>query len=118
MIAMDIYELSNVGAQEAFWWWLLFPLGGGIIAALGSSDKSGLAVLGMAGAGKTTFYNYLRKEEVFGQTGIRDIDKFSIEFKNGKKITIKKGQDIGGREGFIPQYESMMEKANIVLFFF
>jgi GTPase SAR1 family protein len=119
MISMNIYELSNVGTQEAaFWWWLLFPLGGGIIAAFRSSDKIGLAVLGMAGAGKTTFYNYLRKEEVSGQTGIRDIDEFSIELKDGKKITIKKGQDIGGRESFVTQYEPMMEEADYILFFF
>ncbi|KAA6328032.1 hypothetical protein EZS27_023035 [termite gut metagenome] len=121
MIAMDIYELSNVGTQEAFWWWLLFPLVG-IFAAFWSSDKIGLAVLGMGGAGKTTFYNYLRDKPVSGvyeQTTRIEYNKFSIELQDGKKITIKKGQDISGEEDFVqPYYESMMKDADIVLFFF
>jgi GTPase SAR1 family protein len=124
MIAMDIYELSNFGTQEAFFPLLLLLLGGGaiggIIAAFWSSDKIGLAVLGMAGAGKTTFYNHLRNEWITekGGTGIRPLNEFSVKLKDGKEIIIKKGQDVGGLESFIPQYESMMEKANIVLFFF
>ncbi|SDH82897.1 GTPase domain-containing protein [Myroides phaeus] len=81
--------------------------------------KNKLGILGMQGAGKTRFLNFLEgKPFLESSTNRKDYLDFTYQLKNGKKITIASGKDIGGGNVFRVDYESILKNSDIILFFF
>lgn len=79
-----------------------------------------MAVLGMTQSGKTTWYNFLRGNEVTEsyQTASYEIDAFDFTI-DGRTITIAKGRDINGTEENVGMYyESLIKNNDTVMFFF
>lgn len=84
-----------------------------------------MTVLGMEGAGKTTWYDFLRGENRAAEgatSGGVEISEFTIPYKDDKgtrMVTIAKGLDISGAETMITEfYKAQIEKSDVIFFFF
>lgn len=124
---MDVIFLEQNVVQEAVIWFVpVIVLAGTIIATIIgeviideiNKKTIGMAVLGMQGAGKTTWYNYLTKEKRKGQTTTHSVGKIEMRLENGKKLIIKSGTDIGGVDEYQYKYNEMVEENDIILFLF
>lgn len=84
------------------------------------SKEIGLAVLGMPQSGKTLWLDYLRDHERLEeiQTSYEEYEEFAFYTKSNRKITIKSGEDIGGTDFYINDYEDKIKKNNVIMFFF
>lgn len=93
---------------------------GGVLGAtlLNNKDKITICLLGMKGSGKTTFLNNLREINSKLGTENKKYDSFSLKLKNGKTITINKGEDIGGGKNFMTDYKSLIKESDVVFYFF
>lgn len=93
---------------------------GGIVGFFGKDNKvNKLGVVGMQASGKTTFLNNLRGlKAVLNPTSRENFESFKFELSNGKTIYIDKGNDIGGAKNYMLEYRQIIEKNNIVLYFF
>lgn len=93
---------------------------GGIVGFFGKDNKvNKLGVIGMQASGKTTFLNNLRGlKAVLNPTSRENFESFKFELSNGKTIYIDKGNDIGGAKNYMLEYRQIIEKNNIVLYFF
>lgn len=81
-----------------------------------------LAVLGMQMAGKTLFYNQLRKiaftADYVATGGMKDVDAFDLRLKN-RTVRIEKCKDIGGGDDYVrPYYEKLLNEKDIAIFLF
>ncbi|CAM3024347.1 GTPase domain-containing protein [Flavobacterium frigoris] len=102
-------------------------IGGGIGGVTGvvvdffgkDSKANKLGIIGMQASGKTTFLNNLRGlEAVLNPTSRENFESFKFELSNGKTIYIDKGNDIGGAKNYMVEYRQIIEKNDIVLYFF
>lgn len=93
---------------------------GGIVGFFSKDNKvNKLGVIGMQASGKTTFLNNLRGlKAVLNPTSRENFESFKFELSNGKTIYIDKGNDIGGAKNYMLEYRQIIEKNNIVLYFF
>jgi hypothetical protein len=92
---------------------------GGVFSFFTDKEKTGLAIFGMQGSGKTTIFNYLRNENAGPGTTIRTLNEFEYKLDNGKTRLIKKGVDIGGAEEYIKKnYAPMLLDTNYDVYFF
>jgi GTPase SAR1 family protein len=93
---------------------------GGIAGFFDKDNKvNKLGVIGMQGSGKTTFLNNLRGLKAFlNPTSRENFESFKFELSNGKTIYIDKGNDIGGAKNYMTEYRQIIEKSDIVLYFF
>lgn len=127
---MDIIAISQGMEPQLAWfplvWWMLIGLGtvifGATLTSIFSDDKPyyKMAVLGMTGAGKTLWYDFLCGTNYAGKMtpGARDIPAFELKFGE-RKVEIKCGKDIGGYEENVrPYYKILIESNDVILFFF
>lgn len=104
--------------------WGAIALAGGltvakIAGAFDDPQKNKLGILGMQISGKTRFLSYLRNIPfVEKRTGRDSYEKFIYTLNNGKKITICSGVDIGGGDSYRPDYDTILEEADVILYFF
>ena len=83
-----------------------------------------MSVLGMEGAGKTTWYDYLRRENRASEgatSGEVEIGEFTIPYEDDKgtrELTIAKGLDISGARDSQSSYKDQIEKSDVIFFFF
>lgn len=124
---MDILQIENQEqVQEAIiWFWPLIALvlsallGG--IKYLSKPDKGlSLAILGMQGAGKTTFWHILTRGMVQkGQTINIEITPEVEVTINEKTRLIKQSLDIAGGDELVgTEYEQLIKEKDFVLFLF
>lgn len=94
--------------------------GGGIVNYFVGNDKvNTLGVIGMKSSGKTTMLNNLRGIKTVPQTTYKEsYESFKFELNNGKTIFIDKGNDIGGSKNFMIEYKEIINKNEVILFFF
>jgi hypothetical protein len=94
--------------------------GGGIVNYFVGNDKvNTLGVIGMKSSGKTTMLNNLRGIKTVPQTTYKEsYESFKFELNNGKTISIDKGNDIGGSKNFMIEYKEIINKNEVILFFF
>jgi len=124
-----IYNVS-LETQMAVVWLIpciiigLIIAGGGIALLIKPKDIHSMAVLGMAGAGKTTWYDYLTGSQRSGAhtPNFEEIGTFTIKIENGSKthtIKIRKGKDISGmKEKVSVYYDDMIKESDLILFMF
>lgn len=93
---------------------------GGVLDFFGKGNKGNkLGIIGMQASGKTTFLNNLRGlKAVLNPTSRENFESFKFELSNGKTIYIDKGNDIGGAKNYMTEYRQIIEKSDIVLYFF
>jgi GTPase SAR1 family protein len=92
---------------------------GGIVDFFSKDNKVKLGIIGMQASGKTTFLNNLRGlKVVLNPTSRENFESFKFELSDGKTIYIDKGNDIGGAKNYIAEYRQIIEKSDIVLYFF
>lgn len=123
--------LSTTDVQYAFlpalWWWIFSGLGvGGLGAAVIakittiSTEGTKLGVIGMKGAGKTTFLSHLGLVENDGGTALTPYKGKKVDVGH-REIEIAAGLDIGGEDEFMGFYEPWLcgeDKKDIILFIF
>lgn len=120
---MDIIAISQGMEPQLAWLPFLWLLGLFLVSASIFSDGKTyckMAVLGMTGAGKTLWYDFLCGTNFAGQmtSGARDIPAFELNFGE-RKVEIKCGKDIGGYEENVrPYYKNLIESNDVILFFF
>ncbi len=123
----DVLLVSKSTMQEAVFWFIpliilaVIAVGGTIKSIWSHGSNLGMVVLGMPESGKTTWYDYMLKTSRSGMHTVDSvtINEFKISFPDGKSVKIKKGLDIGGNEENIEiYYPTMIEDADILLFFF
>lgn len=104
-------------------WGVGLLIGGlGIAAARGAFDdpkKNKLGVLGMQGSGKTRFLSFLRNIPfIEGETSRKKYESFRYTLSNGKEISIDSGIDIGGGDFYRNEYDKILDKNDVILYFF
>lgn len=95
--------------------------GGGAFARKRYKDskEKRLGILGMQTAGKTRFLSFIRNIEFAeGQTSRKSFESFKYKSSNGKSITIKSGMDIGGGDHYRVDYNKVIDKSDLILYFF
>lgn len=94
--------------------------GGGLVSLFLYDEKvNNLGLIGMQSSGKTTFLNNLRGIETVLSPSSREYYKsFKFHLSNGKTIYINKGNDIGGAKNYISEYREVINKSDVVLYFF
>lgn len=112
--------------QQA-WIWLpvLILLGGGglvgaIIAALTSTEGTKLGIIGMKGAGKTTYLSHLGLVEKDDGTPVTPYKAKTVHVGN-RDMEIAAGEDIGGEDEYVRFYKPWLvgaEKKDIIVFIF
>lgn len=128
LFLLVIPEYEHLVVYEA-WVWIPILLLGGVtiffgayllsLAATAPLKKNKIAVLGMPGAGKTTFYNMLQGKHISTTpTYEEDIDSFVYKI-NGRDVHFDKCKDIGGGESHINNwYLELIDRNEVVFFFF
>lgn len=93
----------------------------GLVALVQTIKTRGrkIIVLGMQGAGKTTFLNSLRGEyyQEVSPTAEEKYPKFSTKI-GSRDVWISDGIDYGGGDAYVTQYEDMLKNKEIVFFVF
>ena len=131
MTSLVLSTLSTTDVQYAIWpvfWWILGGLGvGGLGAAVinkittVSTEGTKLGVIGMKGAGKTTYLSNLGLVKMDDGTSVTDY-KGKIVDVGHRVMEIAAGEDIGGEdELFMRYYEPWLcgeDKKDIILFIF
>lgn len=111
---------------------LILPLiGWGVVALAGlftaagfagfwdDPQKNKLGLLGMQISGKTRFLSYLRNIPfVDKRSGRNHYEEFIHTLNDGKKITICSGVDIGGGDNYRVDYDTILDNADVILYFF
>src|SRR5690606_26583032 len=70
-------------------------------------------------SGKTRFLSYLRNIPfVDKRTGRMGYEEFIHTLNDGKKITICSGVDIGGGDNYRADYDTILDNADVILYFF
>ena len=81
-----------------------------------------MVVLGKAQAGKTSFYNFLKDGDPGNpdQTPVETIiEKFDVKDSENHIMTIPKVTDISGQSDYVAKYyKELVEKNDVILFFF
>lgn len=91
----------------------------GIAGAFDDPQKNKLGILGMQISGKTRFLSFLRNiPYVDKRTGRSDYEEFIYTLSDGKKITICSGVDIGGGDNYRVDYDTILDNADVILYFF
>lgn len=91
----------------------------GIAGAFDDPKKNKLGLLGMQVSGKTRFLSYIRNiPYVDKRTGRSDYEEFIYTLSDGKKITICSGVDIGGGDNYRVDYDTILDNADVILYFF
>ena len=86
--------------------------------SLFKKEKNKLGILGMPGAGKTRFLCHLRgKHYSEKQTEKEQYEPFTYTKRDGKKIAIDKGEDIGGTDQYIDEYERIINESDVIFYF-
>ena len=86
--------------------------------SLFKKEKNKLGILGMPRAGKTRFLCNLRGEPYIGkQTEKEQYEPFTYTKRDGKKIAIDKGEDIGGTDQYIDEYERIINESDVIFYF-
>ena len=134
LLSEMVITFSKNEPQEAFFFPIIPLLGGLFVAGavalvLAGSGNSGtdkivgksLGILGMPGAGKTQFLRNLqnRPYKKYEQTiGSENYEEFEFE-RNGRKIKVVEGEDIGGNvENIKFYYEDFLMNKDICFFMF
>lgn len=104
-------------------WGVIALVGGVTVTSMAGfwdkPEKRTLGLLGMQISGKTRFLSYIRKIPYVEKRTGRDIYKeFTYILNNGKKITICSGADIGGGDTYRVDYDKILEKSDVILYFF
>lgn len=127
LFLLVIPEYEHLVVYEA-WVWMLIPvISAGVAAfffgwfiayATAPLKKNKIAVLGMKGAGKTTFYNILQGKHISTTPTFEDdIDPF-VSNINGRVVHFDKCKDIGGGKDHVRNWYSELINRNEVVFFF
>jgi hypothetical protein len=97
----------------------LLGLGGYALFSEGENpQKNKLGILGMQGAGKTRFLSFLRNIPFVDKgTEIELYDPF-IYKHDEKVIHIDAGEDIGGGDLYRDEYDRILEKSDVIFYFF
>lgn len=107
--------------------WVAIAAAGGIAAYFGSkllkdlweSDRRSLGIIGMQRSGKTRFLSFLRNiQYVEKPTGKEKYQEFIFTTKSEKNIKIREGQDIGGGEQYRTDYKEIIQKNDVIFYFF
>lgn len=93
---------------------------GGIVDFFSKDNKQyKMGLLGMKASGKTTLLNKLRGiEGSLKDTSKESYDSFEFKLSNGKTVYIDKGNDIGGTKNYMAEYREIIEKNDVILYFF
>lgn len=123
-------ELLNHEPIQA-WIWFLIPLAAAIVGVIiyiwvndGDSEPiqvGSICVLGQKEAGKTTFLNWLRYGKFvssYTQTIEKSYPEFVYERNKDKRFKIKGGNDIGGAQGYVSDYERYINNSDVCIFVF
>ena len=112
--------LANVEPQQG---WVWIPIASGIALIAWIIDKCcddgkpiSICILGQKESGKTTIYDWLKEGEFvpgYKQTNTDDYEEFEY-----KGLKIAKGQDIGGADTYIYEYETRIKNCDICIFVF
>ena len=120
---MNIFLYLSVivpDSQQA-WIWLLAPLiFGAIIRAFTSTEGKKLGVIGMKGAGKTTYLTHLGLVEIDKGTITTSYEAKTVHIGD-RTLEIAAGKDIGGEDDFMRFYKPWLvgaEKKDIIIFIF
>jgi len=123
LFLLVIPEYEHLVVYEA-WVWMLIPVIAGVVGGvlgylIDRIEGNKIAVLGMPGAGKTTFYNILQGKHISTTpTYEEDIDPFVYNI-NGRDVYFDKCKDIGGGESHINNwYLELIDRNEVVFFFF
>lgn len=80
-----------------------------------------VAILGPRAAGKTTLYDYLQHRSV-GKTGTRAQTvaptKRGVIRRKDLKLSLKKGADVPGSDVHYPEWQELVDKADVVFYVF
>lgn len=107
--------------------WVAIAAAGGIAAYFGSKllkdlwegDRRSLGIIGMQRSGKTRFLSFLRNIQYTEKpTGKEKYSRFDFTTASGKVITILEGVDIGGGEQYRSDYKEIIEKNDVIFYFF
>ena len=113
--------------------WIISIVAGGISIFLASRkfseniknifkdpNKNKLGILGMEGSGKTLYLCHLRKVEYVDKNTEMNspYSEFIYETDSGNTFHIKAGEDINGGEYNRMFYNSIMEKSDVIFYFF
>lgn len=101
----------------------LFGLGGLLIASISTEATEGtkLGVIGMKGAGKTTYLSHLGLVSDDGGTSVTPYEGKKTKVPGCREMYIAAGEDIGGEDEFMRFYEPWLvgkKKKDIILFIF
>lgn len=91
---------------------------GGFAASFWDDDKK-LGVIGMKGSGKTTLLFKLGGvKEMKYNTSEEKYEEFTFKTSSHKTVHVKKGKDIGGTKNYIAEYKDIIQKNNVIFYFF
>lgn len=115
---------TTIDVQYAFWPVLFWVLGGlgaltAVIAAV-STEGTKLGVIGMKGAGKTTYLSHLGLVSDDGGTSVTSYEGKKVDVGH-REMEIAAGEDIGGEDEFRRFYKPWLvgnSKKDIILFIF
>lgn len=107
--------------------WLAIAAAGGIAAYFGSkllknlweNGRRSLGIIGMQQSGKTRFLSFLRNiQYVEKSTAKERYSAFDFTTTSGKTIKISEGIDVGGGEQYRTDYKEIIEKNDVIFYFF
>lgn len=95
-------------------------LGSKLLKDLWENDRRSLGIIGMQQSGKTRFLRFLQnKPYEDGTTGKKEeYEAFTYTTKSGKEIKISEGIDIGGSNDYRHYYKEIIEKNDVIFYFF
>ena len=131
---VDLYNIKNNKMPLLPIFWIISILTGSLATFLASRkfaetiknlfkdpNKNKLGILGMEGSGKTLYLCHLRNIEYLHKgtdMNSETYSKFTYKTNSGNIIHIEAGEDISGIDYNRMFYNSIMEKSDVIFYFF